>query len=593
MFRTLITAGLVLLVSAWSSGRAQAVGFAAELVASGLDKPLYATHAPGDPGALYIVSQRDGGSGADLNRGSIIRHDLATGVQTSFLTVTGLDADTQGGLHSLAFHPDYQPGIVGSKMYIVALEPSGTPLLSTSTLQEWTLDVAGVPEFSRYLINLPGLQVNDATHAMDWVGFRPGAQGDERDWLYVTLGDGGKQADDSGYVNNAQKLDSLYGKVLRIDVGGGDDYPADANRNFGFTPTIYHGDDDAGDGVPGTTWPEVFYSGLRNPWRMSFDRATGDIWIGDVGFVSGEEVNYLPGGVMGYDASGAPALPGASAAAGVDFGWPRREGLNTGPGDDAGQVDPDGAGIRPDSIQPLYVHSRSGGPYSIISITGGYVYRGPNQHPGIQGKYLWGGFDFPKPTLFAGEIDENGQLVIDNITSQVVTSLSSQGLDLDQLSSFAEDAAGNVFFLNFGDECSGCTSETGWTGVLTRFNTGEVYRLVYVPDLMPGDFNVDGAVDAADYTVWRDNLGAAVGTLPNDIDGGVIGQPQYVTWKGNFGNTFSAGSSIELAALPEPTSALLLALVVTAAFLGRGRSTNRVPEPLARDRGRANPRVAA
>jgi hypothetical protein len=85
---------------------------------------------------------------------------------------------------------------------------------------------------------------------------------------------------------------------------------------------------------------------------------------------------------------------------------------------------------------------------------------------------------------------------------------------------------------------------------------------------LAGDYNENGVVDAADYTVWRDNLGAAAGTLPNDVDGGVIGQAQYDTWKQNFGNVAGSGS-LAVTTVPEPAAAVLWMLGIIAVFLRR------------------------
>lgn len=547
-------------------GSAAWAGYELELVASGLNKPLYATHAPGDPGALYIVSQRDAAFGAGLNTGTIVRHDLTTGAQTAFLQVPGLDTDTQGGLHALAFHPDYQPGVAGSKLYLIALEPSPTPAIADNTLQEWVLGASGAPEYSRTLLEFPGLQPNDATHAMDWIGFRPGATGAERDYLYLSVGDGGVQANENNFVNNPEDLSSLRGKLLRLDVGGADAYPADDTRNYGLTPTIYFGDDDLNDGVPGETAAEVYYSGLRNPWRVSFDRETGDIWIGDVGYGGAEELNFIAGGVMGLDAGGAPAGPGDGAAVGIDFGWPRREGFAEGNWDDGGPRDPDGPeGIRPEALDPAYAFTRFGDPESIRSITGGYVYRGPNPHPALQGQYFLGGFDFPEPKVMAGQFDESGDFQPTVITDELLASIAGEGRTIDQLSSFAEDAAANVYLIDFGDECSsGCTGETGWTGVLTQFGTGEVYRLVYTPEAGEGDYNGDGLVDAADYTLWRDHQGESFTLTNESVTPGQVTIEDYQVWLALYGAPASAVGH----ATPEPATVVIsigLAVAVSAA----------------------------
>ena len=103
------------------------------------------------------------------------------------------------------------------------------------------------------------------------------------------------------------------------------------------------------------------------------------------------------------------------------------------------------------------------------------------------------------------------------------------------------------------------------------FPTGRAYLLIPF-DGLAGDYNDDGQVDAADYTVWRDNLGAAAGTLPNDTDGGVIGAEQYDTWRANFGSTASSSAS----SIPEPSAAGLLVLAVLSLRTGRGRRSSRV-----------------
>jgi hypothetical protein len=94
--------------------------------------------------------------------------------------------------------------------------------------------------------------------------------------------------------------------------------------------------------------------------------------------------------------------------------------------------------------------------------------------------------------------------------------------------------------------------------------------------LLPGDYNNDGIVDAADYTVWRNNLGAPAGTLPNDTGGGVVGTAQHATWKTNFGMSLPSSASLEGAAVPEPASVMLLLMGAAALCLGCRNSSGRV-----------------
>jgi glucose/arabinose dehydrogenase len=155
-------------------------------------------------------------------------------------------------------------------------------------------------------------------------------------YLYAGLGDGGLAGDP---FKNGQNKSSLLGKILRIDVNNGDPYSTPADNPFGN---------------------EVWAYGLRNPWRISFDKASGDLWIGDVGQGDWEEIDYLPAGSQG----------------GSNFGWSIMEGNH----------DYDGE-ARPGLLLPAveYSHSEGG-----CSVTGGYVYRGAM--PEWQGIYLYGDY---------------------------------------------------------------------------------------------------------------------------------------------------------------------------------------------------------
>ncbi len=155
-------------------------------------------------------------------------------------------------------------------------------------------------------------------------------------YLYAGLGDGGAAGDPFG---NAQSLNTLLGKILRIDVNGGDPYAIPTDNPFGN---------------------EIWAYGLRNPWRMSFDGSTGDLYIGDVGQGTWEEIDFLPAGSPG----------------GANFGWDFREGAHEYDGNaPAGLVDP----------VAEYSHAEGG-----CSVTGGYVYRGAMTE--WNGIYLFGDY---------------------------------------------------------------------------------------------------------------------------------------------------------------------------------------------------------
>jgi glucose/arabinose dehydrogenase len=158
-------------------------------------------------------------------------------------------------------------------------------------------------------------------------------------YLYAGLGDGGSQGDPFG---NGQRTDTLLGKILRLDVDSGDPYSIPADNPFGN---------------------EIWAYGLRNPWRLSFDPATDNLYIGDVGQSAWEEIDFLPAGSPG----------------GSNFGWNIMEGDQPYKGGDQNGL-----------IAPVATYGHSTSPGG-CSITGGYVYRGQNL-PEWQGVYLYGDY---------------------------------------------------------------------------------------------------------------------------------------------------------------------------------------------------------
>jgi glucose/arabinose dehydrogenase len=255
-------------------------------------------------------------------------------------------------------------------------------------------------------------------------------------FLYIASGDGGGSFDSgSGHTSgtgNAQDITAnLLGKILRIDVNG-DDFPADPARNYAIP---------AGNPFAGvvTGDDEIWAYGLRNPWRSSFDRATGDFYIGDVGQGLCEEVNVHP----------------ASTPAGANYGWRLREGVIQTP--NVGGPRPLGA-IDPIMDYPhdadLNACSDPGAGFQGVAVTGGYVYRGPV--PELQGIYFFADFgtgrvwsmryDGSDPSTFDGtnytELDDNtGE---PEFTPNVGT--------IGSVSSFGEDAQGNLYVIDLGGE---------------------------------------------------------------------------------------------------------------------------------------------
>ena len=382
------------------------------------------------------------------NTGRISAVDLQSGSRRTFATIAGLDNRAgfdDGGLHTLAFHPDYEQN---GLFYVSWVDDN-----SLSRVDQFEVDQNGVVGAPSTVISYPALGTRAGRHSIGWIGFKPNAQGDERNNLYITTGEGGFPEGSSSYANVSQDLGTPYGKVLRVEVGTGVDlYPDDDAKNFGIpisNPYVRTA------GALG----EVFHSGLRNPWRASFDRDSGDMFIGDVGWLTLEEIDFARDGESG-----------------LDFGWSRREGTIATPGGSS----PDIGGPLGDSINPIYEYGRDEG----VSTVGGYVYRGPIEE--LRGRYffadtvsgrVWSAESFDRDTLPTTYNGDNLSGVAE-ITGGLRDSL--QGDSINNVVSFGEDHLGNVYLVRIGDG--------GPAGSVS--GTGELFRLT-VPRAPDPDSRTD------------------------------------------------------------------------------------------------------
>jgi len=283
----------------------------------------------------------------------------------------GTTTDGERGLLGIAFSPD------GSHLYLSYTDERGD-----SRLDQWATGpgIEDVDPASHR--NVLSVDQPFSNHNGGHIVFGPDGL------LYYGLGDGGAAGDPEG---RAQNPDELLGKVLRIDPrrSGDDPYAVPADNPF------------AGGGGRG----EVYITGVRNPWRFSFDRQNGDLWIGDVGQGAEEEIDLLPAG----------------RAAGANLGWDRVEGNRPFEGEA-----PAGA------VPPVFTYGRDEG----YSVTGGYVYRG-SAIPGLGGAYVFGDYG-------AGVVRALG------IEGGRVVSERSLGVETGPASlvSFAEDADGELYVLS-------------------------------------------------------------------------------------------------------------------------------------------------
>ena len=418
-------------------------------IAEGLTFPTCVTQSPGDTNSLYIVEGIVTNS-PDNKLGRILKRDLTAGTNSVFLDLSVLaGANNQNSFHQLEFHPQFE---TNGKFYITFQFRTLTSGLITARLDEYRV-TNGAPVFQRTLLRH---QINaNGAHAIDHPFFRPGG---DPNHLYVTTGDGGPEANRADYLTNrAQNLSYTYGKLLRVDVGDGlDDYPADTNKNFGI-PAI----NTAVTNPPGRLG-EVIASGFRNPWRASFDPLTGDLYIGDNGFHTQEEVDFIKADWI-FPAS--TVIP--------DFGWPTYEGLFKPPPDANSFIDalPEST----NSIKPIIARTAAilpseigGGPGDgDDSVIGGHVYRGPITE--LYGRYIYG--DWSAQRVYACEFDRNTDPTAFNGTN--VTSFTNitalleatlPGADINSVVSFYADAAGDLYLVDYG----------------TGPGTGEIFKLVAV-----------------------------------------------------------------------------------------------------------------
>jgi Ca2+-binding RTX toxin-like protein len=324
--------------------------------------------------------------------------DLSTGqiVEEPFLDIPDVEIAQGGeqGLLGLASHPDFA---VNGFVFVNLTNADGdTEIRRYTTLAG---DPDRIDPGSETLIARFDRDPQFANHNGGWIGFGP------EGCLYISSGDDGGSGDPN---NNAQNIDSLFGKILRIDVNS-DGFPSDAARNYAIpvsNPFV---------GGPGAD--EVWALGLRNPWRLSFDPVTGDLYIADVGEGGFEEINWQP----------------ASSRGGENYGWKVLEGPGVYDASEPGNPAPND----PSLIQPVHHYEHS--PENGSSVTGGYVYHGPAA--GLQGYYVFG--DFITGRIWALRLAEGQVADFVDLTPQLITDAG----DIDLITSFAVDGRGQLYVL--------------------------------------------------------------------------------------------------------------------------------------------------
>lgn len=488
----------------------QSFQLATETVVTGLSRPLFVTAPPGDTSRLFIAEQRSG----SIGRVRLVALPTNALNPTPYLSITPVSTGSEQGLLGMTFHPNFaQNGL----FYVKYTEPPVSGVSAGSTVvAEYRANVPYATSTTadatsaRVLLRL--LQP-DANHNGGWIDFGPDGM------LYIMTGDGGCANDQNctapnppsvnppghtAVTGNAQDItDNLLGKLLRIDVDGPDNiarnadddaFPADANKNYSIpvgNPFI---------GVTGDD--EIWLYGLRNAWRNSFDRQTGELWIADVGQAVREEVNVVPAG-----------------ASGLNYGWRCMEGTRctglTGCVCNAASL-----------VPPIfeYGHTSAVGPTPVLgcSITGGYVYRG-SAIPCFRGHYIFA--DYCSGDIYTFTYSVGGGVAnavsrraeLEPPGSPVITAVMSFGEDANGEIYICDQSGGEVFKIvpSAGSDCNSnsvpdnCDIAAG-TSVDTNGNG--------IPDececTVTCDFNQDGGGDTTDVIEMADAVAAGTDPYP-------------------------------------------------------------------------------
>ncbi len=359
-----------------------------QLVAKGFERPVWAGVPKGVSGKLWIMEQG----------GQVWIVDEKTGERSKepFLDIRK-NVSRKGneeGLLGLAFAPDFKKS---GRFYVNYTDKEKqTSIVRFIAKNGGTTD----PDSGEIVMVYPSEFEN---HNGGWIDFGPDGM------LYIGNGDGGAGNDPN---KRGQDLSVLLGKILRIDVSPATGYQVPEDNPFVNRAGAK---------------PEIWAYGVRNPWRCSFDRVTGDFWIGDVGQNHWEEINFMPAG----------------KGSGANYGWRLREGAIATPANGVGGDAPTG------TIEPVYVYKHGGSDDQGMSVTGGYVYHGPIKE--LQNRYVFADYQNPRIWSF---LLKNGKV---SDFKDHTKELQPENGRINLIPSFAEDNDGNLLIVD---------------------HTGPVYRIV-------------------------------------------------------------------------------------------------------------------
>jgi glucose/arabinose dehydrogenase len=403
------------------------------LLTTSIPFPIAISSTSADPQHIYVCARE----------GYIFAVDKDTGevAPDKFLDLSGhVSLDGDDGLLGLAFDPAYT---TNGYFYVNYITPDGSGMVQRYRVPAGArmADPASAYTIMKY-------QRPPLGHQGGWIGFSP-----TNGYLYIASGDG----DPGGTYDAANRAQTIVnewmGKFLRIDPHS-DDFPADADRNYHIPPSnpfVGVASDD-----------EIWSYGLRNPWRASFDRQTGDLYFGDVGMTDWEEVDIEP----------------ASSAGGRNYGWPCMEGMHCAP---STACTCGAAGLTP----PVYDYPHSVGQ----TVIGGYVYRGA-AIPAYQGRYFFGDWFRAKLWSFVPG-GAHGYSDLRDHSGEFTPPTTDT--PIGWISSFGEDAAGELYVADIADST--------------------VYKIVPYPCLPYIDANPESRTQPENSTVTLEVLAAGADPL--------------------------------------------------------------------------------
>ncbi len=371
---------------------AEPPALATELVCSGAASPTWIGTPPADASRLWVLEQRTGAI-------RIFDRTANAWKPEPVLIVSPLrSSDNEQGLLGMAFHPAFA---TNGFIYVYHTAPEKGKA-GQVRVDRWTVTKEIADPASRQPVI--SIEQPEGNHNGGWIEFAPDG------CLWLGVGDGGGANDMHGRAGNGQDLKSLHGKLLRLDVRK-TPYAVPADNPFARNAKAA---------------PEIAALGLRNPWRCAFDRATGDLWIGDVGQNVREEVDLLPAGKLG-----------------LNYGWRPREGFIPTP------KWPDEKPVGP-TVDPIIDYDHATG---MVSITGGPVYRG-KAIPALNGWYFYG--DFAAQRVF--RLDADAARIGTKVAPVEITKELNPTRKNGNISTFGTDADGEIY--------------------IAGYSTGQIYRVI-------------------------------------------------------------------------------------------------------------------